>query len=122
MMKGAKSWVEIRSELDPDIQKELDERIARRRLGEALAEIRKERKMTQKNVSVGAAMTQNNISRMEHGEDMLLSSIVRYMQALGGGLELVLKLPDGSARHVAVEPKRQQSEQVREPARAAAHR
>lgn len=104
MMKGARSWAEIRSELDPAIQEELDARIVRRRVGEALAAIRKECAKTQKEISAGAAMTQNNVSRMEHGEDMLLSSIARYMHALGGGVELVLKLPDGTARRVDVDP------------------
>ncbi|WP_237358335.1 MULTISPECIES: hypothetical protein [unclassified Rhizobium] len=49
-------------------------------------------------------MTQNTVSKIESADDVLLSSIVRYMHSLGGGVELVLKTPDGKAKRVDFDP------------------
>ena len=49
-------------------------------------------------------MTQNNVSRLESGDDMLVSSIDRYMQAVGGSVRLVLVRPDGSEVEVSTRP------------------
>ncbi len=45
-------------------------------------------------------MTQNTVSKIESAEDVRLSSIVRYMQSMGGAVEIVLKTPDGNATRV----------------------
>jgi len=49
-------------------------------------------------------MTQNTVSKIENADDVLLSSVVRYMHSIGGGVELVLKMPDGKARRVDFDP------------------
>ena len=49
-------------------------------------------------------MTQNVVSKIENADDVLLSSVVRYMHSIGGGVELVLKMPDGKARRVDFDP------------------
>jgi transcriptional regulator with XRE-family HTH domain len=97
-------WKTLRSELPQDVQSRLNDKRDERRIGKALAEVRKAVNATQQDVAAGAAMTQNTVSKIENADDVLLSSIVRYMHSIGGGVELVLKTPDGKARRVDFDP------------------
>lgn len=106
MMKGAVSWDEMRAELPQDMQARLDEKRARRRIGEAMAELRKQAGKSQVDVGEGAEIPQGNVSRLEKSDDMLLSTIQRYMQAIGGSAELVLKDAEGREVHIEVAPAR----------------
>jgi transcriptional regulator with XRE-family HTH domain len=97
-------WKTLRAELPQDVRDRLDAKRSGRRLGKALAELRKAANATQQDVAARAAMTQNTVSKIENADDVLLSSVVRYMQSLGGGVELVLKMPDGHTRTVDFNP------------------
>lgn len=59
---------------------------------------------TQQDVAVRAGMTQNTVSKIERADDVLLSSIVRYMRSIGGGIELVQKTPNGRESRVDLTP------------------
>jgi transcriptional regulator with XRE-family HTH domain len=97
-------WKTLRAELPDDVRSRLDEKRETRRLGKALAEVRKAMNATQQDVATGAAMTQNTVSKIESADDVLISSVVRYMHSIGGGVELVLKMPDGKAKRVDFDP------------------
>jgi len=97
-------WKDLRAELPVDVQRRLDTKRNERRLGTALAEIRKAIGVTQREVAIGAAMTQNTVSKIEHANDVMISSIVRYMHSIGGGVEIVLKTPDGKTKRVDFDP------------------
>lgn len=62
----------------------------------ALAELRKQRGTTQTNLAEALDVTQANISRIEHEEDLYLSTLRDYVAALGGELELVAVFPDAT--------------------------
>jgi transcriptional regulator with XRE-family HTH domain len=97
-------WKVLRAELPEDVRNRLDEKRGRRRLGAELANLRKELSMTQKSVAEGASMTQNTVSKIESSDDVLLSSVLRYMRSIGGGVEIILKTADGQARRVDLDP------------------
>lgn len=97
-------WKALRAELPEDVRGRLDEKRRERRLGKALAEVRKAMGATQQEVAASAGMTQNTVSKIESADDVLLSSIVRYMHSIGGGVEIVLKTPDGQSRRVDFDP------------------
>lgn len=97
-------WKTLRAELPEDVRARPDAKREERRLGKALAEVRKAMLATQQDVATRAAMTQNTVSKIESADDMLISSIVRYMHSIGGGVELVLKTPDGTVRRVDFDP------------------
>lgn len=59
---------------------------------------------TQQDVAVRAGMTQNTVSKIERADDVLLLSVVRYIRSIGGGVELVLKTPDGKESRVDLTP------------------
>jgi DNA-binding XRE family transcriptional regulator len=56
--------------------------------GLRLAELRAEQRLTQVQVAEKLGTTQENVSRIERAEDTQLSTIRRYVEALGGNLEL----------------------------------
>ena len=61
-----------------------------------LAQIREERGKTQAEVAQALDVTQANVSRIEHEEDVYLSTLRSYVAALGGQLELRAVFPDRS--------------------------
>lgn len=97
-------WKTLRAELPEEVRTRLDAKRQEHRLGRSLAEVRKAMHATQQDVAARAFMTQNSVSKIESADDVLISSIVRYMHSLGGGVELILKTPDGKARRVDFDP------------------
>ncbi len=61
----------------------------------ALAEVRTQRGITQQAMAGELGVTQANISRIEHEEDLYLSTLRGYVAALGGELEVNAVFPDG---------------------------
>ena len=49
---------------------------------------------TQEELAVTLGVGQDSISRLEKRSDMLLSTLRRYIEAMGGKLELTAKFPD----------------------------
>jgi predicted XRE-type DNA-binding protein len=60
-----------------------------------LSDLREQRGLTQADVARALQVTQGNVSQVEHKEDLYLSTLVRYVEALGGRLELRAVFPDG---------------------------
>jgi len=58
-----------------------------------LQALRKELNLTQEAMADLLDMKQANISKVEKREDMLISTLRSYVEALGGTLELVARLP-----------------------------
>lgn len=58
---------------------------------------RKERHMTQVEVADAMGVSQNRVSQIENGDvdAMTVSSIRRYVEALGGRLTMMADLPEG---------------------------
>ena len=71
----------------------------------ALAELRADRGLTQTAVAETLGVTQANISRIEHEEDLYLSTLRGYLAALGAELEVNAVFPDGK---VALVPAKRQ--------------
>lgn len=99
-LKGAVSWKDLPS----DVQDRLNEKRALRIAGEAMAEMRKEVGVTQANLAAKAEVPQSNVSRTEKSGDMLLSSVARYMRAIGGSAELILRSPTGKEVRIGIDP------------------
>jgi DNA-binding XRE family transcriptional regulator len=71
--------------------KELIARVARRM---TLAELRKERKVTQTRMAKALGIGQMQISRLERRQDPRLSTMQRTVAAMGGHLTLIATFPD----------------------------
>jgi len=63
-----------------------------------LAELRDSKSFSQKRLADVLAMSQANVSRIEHEEDVYLSTLRRYVEALGGQLEITATFGDERIR------------------------
>ena len=59
-----------------------------------LQELRRARKLTQVNVAKALGITQDSVSRLEKRSDILLSTLRKTVQVMGGNLSLVAEFPD----------------------------
>ena len=59
-----------------------------------LKDLRQAVEQTQEDLAVSLGVGQDTISRIERRSDMLLSTLRRYVEAMGGKLELVAEFPD----------------------------
>jgi DNA-binding XRE family transcriptional regulator len=91
--RDTKSWRAVRG------QRPLDEarvatykRLMNAELG--LADLRRRRGVSQATIAESLAVSQPNVSRIEREDDVYLSTLARYVQALGGHVEVVAVFPD----------------------------
>jgi transcriptional regulator with XRE-family HTH domain len=59
-----------------------------------LQELRRARKLTQVSVAKAPGITQDSVSRLEKRSDVLLSTLRKTVQVMGGNLSLVAEFPD----------------------------
>jgi transcriptional regulator with XRE-family HTH domain len=62
----------------------------------ALNELRERRGITQEQVAAHLETSRPNVSRIEREDDVRLTTLQRYVLALGGELEITVRFPDGS--------------------------
>ena len=61
----------------------------------ALHELRQARKQSQEELARLLKVQQPAIAKLEHRADMYVSNLRRYIEALGGTLEITARFPDG---------------------------
>ena|SRR5579871_528773 len=59
-----------------------------------LRELRHARKLTQVKIAKTLGVTQDSVSRLEKRTDLLLSTLRKTVEAMGGNLSLIAKFPD----------------------------
>ena len=59
-----------------------------------LAELRKARKLTQKELARKLNINQENVSRLEKRSDMMLSTLQNHVRAMGGELSITVRFPN----------------------------
>ncbi len=59
-----------------------------------LRELRKARKLTQVRMAKALGVTQDSVSRLEKRSDLLLSTLRKTVEAMGGNLSLIAEFPD----------------------------
>ncbi len=60
----------------------------------SLAELRRARAMTQDQLAADLHVGQASIAKLERRADMYLSTLRRFVEAMGGELEIVARFPD----------------------------
>jgi len=97
-MTGHRKVSELRGRMSP-------ERRARNRLTTAaklvempLQELRHARELSQASLAEALETDQGNISRLEQRTDMYISTLRRYVEAMGGSLDIVARFPEGDVR------------------------
>jgi transcriptional regulator with XRE-family HTH domain len=67
----------------------------------ALQDLRKAMALTQEQVAAELQMDQSNLSKLEKRADLLISTLRRYIEAMGGSLHLVAQFPERPPVEVA---------------------
>lgn len=82
-------------ELSPAQRKKVEARAAELIAEEmTLRELRHARKLTQVKIAKTLGVTQDSVSRLEKRSDLLLSTLRKTIEAMGGNLSLVAEFPD----------------------------
>jgi transcriptional regulator with XRE-family HTH domain len=86
---------DIIKKLSPAQRKKVEARAAELIAEEmTLRELRHARKLTQVKMAKKLGVTQDSVSRLEKRSDLLLSTLRKTVEALGGNLSLVAEFPD----------------------------
>jgi predicted transcriptional regulator len=86
-----KSWKSVRSDrLSPEASARVSQRVQAELDELTLRELRQELELTQQQVADKAEMTQSELSRLESRGDHRVSTLRRYVEALGGELEIAV--------------------------------
>ena len=85
----------IRKELSPARRKKIEARAAQLIAEEmTLRQLRRARKLTQARMAKELGIGQDGISKLEKRSDLLLSTLRKTIEAMGGNLSLVAEFPD----------------------------
>ena len=91
-------FAELRTKMSP-ARRARNEAAARSMLAEMLVrELREQSGMTQRDLAAALGVSQPTLAQMEKQADMRVSTLRRIVEALGGTLELVVRLPQGEFR------------------------
>lgn len=102
----ARKFSELRARMSPEAQSRAAARAEAMLVEMQLQELRKARNVTQVEVARAMNVEQASISKLEHREDMYVSTLREYVRALGGELRLVASFPDADIQVHPFEPLR----------------
>jgi len=94
----AKKFSELRERMSPERRARNAERAAAIIAAMDLAELRGALDLTQEELAERLQVAQSNVSRLEHRDDMLISTLRQVVEAMGGELHLEAVFPDGGVR------------------------
>lgn len=93
-------WSTLKASMSPEAQTRVDARVRETLAAMPLAEIRKAIGMTQTEIAGSLDVAQGSISKIENQADMYISTLRKYVQALGGELHLTAEFPDGRTMEI----------------------
>ena len=96
-MTGHRTFSELRKAMPPE-RRARNREATRQMLHEmALHELRQAREKTQKDVARDLHIGQPAVARLEQRADIYVSNLRRYIEALGGKLEITARFPDDTS-------------------------
>ncbi len=90
-----KTLDQLLKELPPARRKKVEARTAELIAEElTLQELRKAHQKTQAHMAKTLGMTQDQVSRLEQRSDVLVSTLRRFVEGMGGDLSIIAEFPD----------------------------
>lgn len=93
-----KRFSRLRAKMSPASQARAAARTAAMLDSMALAELRRARELSQQTLAAAMDVSQPEISKLEKRTDTYVSTLRKYIEALGGSLEIVARFPEGNVR------------------------
>lgn len=91
----ANKWKDLKDRMSPGARARVDARVKETLASMPLAEIRKAVGMTQADLARQLDQRQGSVSKIENAADMYLTTLRKYVEALGGELHLTATFSDG---------------------------
>ncbi|NJR17795.1 MAG: helix-turn-helix transcriptional regulator [Calothrix sp. CSU_2_0] len=89
-----KRFSELRAKMTPEQKAESDIQAKIILLHLTLAELRESLARTQSDVANDMGVGQSALSKIEHQDDIQVSTLSRYIKSLGGNLKIIASFPD----------------------------
>jgi transcriptional regulator with XRE-family HTH domain len=94
-MAMTKKWEDLKKNMSPEARARIDARVMETMASMPLAELRKAIGLTQAQLAAALDTGQGSVSKIENATDMYLSTLRRFVAALGGELILKASFPEG---------------------------
>jgi transcriptional regulator with XRE-family HTH domain len=94
-MTGRHPFKKLTEDFSPDQQARVATRIAQLKGEMALSELRQARQQSQQDMARTLNVKQPAVAKLEKRADMYVSNLRRYVEALGGSLEITATFPEG---------------------------
>jgi transcriptional regulator with XRE-family HTH domain len=91
----AKSFKNLIGKMPPESPDRIGRRTAEMSREMALQELRQAMDLTQQQIAGTLHMNQAAVSKLEHQSDMYISTLRRFLSAMGGNLRIVASFPEG---------------------------
>jgi len=88
----------LREKMSPERQERIRKRTEELLAELPLQELRQARALSQQELAEVLGLNQATVSKLERRTDMYLSSLRRFVEAMGGELEISASFPDGKVR------------------------
>ena len=88
----------LREKMDPERQERIRKRTEELLAELPLQELRQARALSQQELAEVLGLNQATVSKLERRTDMYLSSLRRFVEAMGGVLEISASFPEGKVR------------------------
>jgi DNA-binding XRE family transcriptional regulator len=96
MMAKARNFSELRDRLPAESRARVAARVQATLKGMALDELRAARELTQERLAESLGIQQATVSKIERQSDMYVSTLTKFVEAMGGTLEIRACFPEGS--------------------------
>lgn len=94
-MSGRKSFKNLSAKLTPDQREKVDAAKTHLRGQMSLAELRQARQLTQETIGATLQVGQPAIAKIEKRTDMYVGNLRRFVEAMGGEMEIVARFAEG---------------------------
>lgn len=95
---AVRNFNELRAKLPPERRSENDAWVKKTLAEMPLHELRAARELTQEHLAELLHIKQASVSKMERRTDMYIGTLAKFIEAMGGQLEIRANFPDGSVR------------------------
>ena len=95
-MTGHRPYKELTKNFSPERKARIAAEVARLKTEITLSELREAREHTQADLARELKVGQPAVAKLEKRTDMYVSNLRRYIEALGGTLEITARFPDAT--------------------------
>ena len=95
-MTGHRPFSGLTKKFSPERKARVAQRVTEMKADMALHELRQAREQSQEALALALKVGQPAVAKLERRADMYVSNLRRYIEALGGSLEITARFPEGS--------------------------